>query len=85
VAIGGGGTAHREVAQLIGDATEGERAVGLLGFERSGSEKNLISDYQVGERRAIEFLIDCITSSWYIFIGVPMCNPREGATLGLAV
>jgi hypothetical protein len=35
-----------------------ERGWHALGFERSGSEKNLGSDYHVEQRRAIEYWID---------------------------
>jgi hypothetical protein len=35
-----------------------ERGQWPLGFERSGSEKNLDSDYHVGERHATEYWID---------------------------
>jgi hypothetical protein len=48
-----GGAVHRRC--------NGRREGGMsLGFERSGSEKNLGSDYHVGERHAVEYWMYCI-------------------------
>jgi hypothetical protein len=42
------------------------------------AKTKLGSDYHVGERCAAKML-DCIASRyWYIYIGVPLRNPREG-------
>jgi hypothetical protein len=57
VAIGVGGTAHREAARLTGDAAEGERALGPLGLRKAEAKKKLNSDYHVGERRDAEYWI----------------------------
>jgi hypothetical protein len=48
-----GGVVHRKCSRR----RQGGK---LLGFERSGSEKNLGSDYHVEERRAAEYWMPCI-------------------------
>jgi hypothetical protein len=58
VAIGGGGTAHKEAVWLTGDVAEGERVAGPSGLREAEAKKHLGFDYHVGERCDAEYWID---------------------------